>query len=119
MTGQMTLLEAAREPSEAAVERWRRDRDRALERVTRSAGMAFVRKAKEFALSFLQRGAASGDEITEACKAAGIRPHSDDRAFGAVYMQLSREKRIEKCGETIRNKGHGTAGGNLWRLAGV
>lgn len=97
-------------------EKWQQERERAIDLVTRNAGLAFIRRAKEFVLEYLQTGQASGEDIMEACKRAGIRPHNDDRAFGAVYLQLSREGRIEKCGETIRKKGHGTAGGNLWRL---
>ncbi len=48
-------------------------------------------------------------------KLAGLVPH-DDRAFGQVYAGLSREKLIVKCGCCDRIKGHGTAGGVIWRV---
>lgn len=57
----------------------------------------------------------SGEDLTDACKAAGIKPH-DDRAFGAVYRRLLRDKRIEKCATTIRKKGHGSVGCSVYRL---
>lgn len=97
-------------------ERWRAERDEALETVQRNAGRVFLERATSFVVEFLQgKAAASGEEISLACKAAGIRPH-DDRAFGAVYLRLCRAGQIEKCGQTRRLRGHGTAGGNLWRL---
>jgi hypothetical protein len=34
-----------------------------------------------------------------------------------VFLALSRRKLIEKCGHALRAKGHGTAGGLVWRLA--
>jgi hypothetical protein len=46
---------------------------------------------------------------------AGIVPH-DCRSFGPVYMKLARKGLIEKCGTIPRRHGHGTAGGNVWRL---
>jgi hypothetical protein len=77
----------------------------------------FSERAKAFVLSYLQaHGVSSGELITDAAKLAGIRP-PDDRAFGAVYGALSRTGRIVCAGYCARVKGHGTAGGRLWRLA--
>lgn len=102
--------------STAARDKWQRERDAALAQVERNAGKAFAELARAFVLDYLERQVqASGEAITEACKRAGIRPH-DDRAFGPVYMALSRAGKIEKCGSAIRQRGHGCAGGNLWRL---
>jgi hypothetical protein len=41
-------------------------------------------------------------------------PH-DARAFGAVFLKLKRMGQIEEAGFVARTKGHGTAGGRLWR----
>lgn len=101
--------------STAARDKWQRERDAALAQVEKNAGRAFAERARAFVVDYLDRhAAASGEVITEACKRAGIRPH-DDRAFGPVYMALSRAGLIEKCGSAIRKRGHGCAGGNVWR----
>lgn len=75
----------------------------------RGAAMAFV-------LAYLARHGPTPGEVlvTEASRA--YPPH-DARAFGAVFMTLSRRRLIEKCGTCVRAKGHGTAGGIVWRLA--
>lgn len=97
-------------------------RDTAMAQVTARAERAdvlFQEKAADFVLQYLRHkrtGEASSEEITNACKAAGIRP-PDDRAFGPVYMALARRRKIAKAGSCIRTKGHGTSGGNIWRLA--
>jgi hypothetical protein len=95
-------------------------RDVALDRVERNAEeffAEFTRKAQGFVLEYLRRkGDASGEAITNACRQAGIVPH-DDRAFGPVYLALSRARKIEKAGFCARTKGHGTSGGIVWRLA--
>lgn len=57
----------------------------------------------------------SSEIITNACKAAGIVP-KDDRAFGGVYLRLSRKGVIQFAGHCERFKGHGTSGGRLWEL---
>jgi hypothetical protein len=76
----------------------------------------FHQAAVDFVLWYLDRfGPAPGETITDACKRAGIQPH-DDRAFGPVYMTLARHERIEKIGSVRRERGHGTSGGNIWRL---
>lgn len=101
----------------SAREKWRQQRDRALKRVAKNSGRKFQERALAFVLTWLnQHGEGSAEDISLACKAAGIKPH-DDRAFGPVYYKLSQEGKIVKVGETIRKRGHGTSGGNLWRLA--
>jgi hypothetical protein len=96
---------------------WITARDDAMERVERKAGPEFADAACDFAMSFLRSGPATAEAITLAARAAGIVPH-DDRAFGPVYMRLSRQGLIEKAGPAVRTRGHGTSGGNVWRLRG-
>jgi hypothetical protein len=62
-----------------------------------------------------QRGPTAGEVLVDLVRAALAPPH-DDRAFGAVFGRLARERRIVKAGFAQRRKGHGTAGGVLWRL---
>lgn len=91
-------------------------RDRAMERVERKSGKEFQDAAKAFIVDYLDdNGPSSGEAITNACKAAGITPH-DDRAFGPALYNLAKDHLIAKCGSCKRTKGHGTAGGNVWRL---
>jgi len=87
-----------------------------MSQVKQNAGTIFTARASRFVLDYLgAHGASSGEVITDACKAAGIRAH-DDRAMGPVFMSLSRAGLIEKAGFCVRNKGHATGGGNIWRL---
>lgn len=80
------------------------------------ADAGFRAKASSFVLDYLQRhGVSSGELITDAAKLAGIVP-PDDRAFGPVYGSLARKGRIAFAGFCARRKGHGTAGGRLWKL---
>ena len=77
----------------------------------------FSQRAQAFGLQYLRsRGACSSEDITDACKQAGIVP-DEDRAFGGIYATLRRRKRIEFAGYCERRKGHGTAGGRIWRIA--
>lgn len=96
-----------------------RDRDEAIARVAANAEARrrqFVELAAGFVLAYLEmHGPTSGEVITNACKAAGIVPH-DDRAFGPVYMGLVRAAKIHKVGTCRREKGHGSAGANVWAL---
>ena len=90
-------------------------RDQAMEVIEQHASETFQDQALAFVLSYLTvHGETSGEVLTDACKQAGIVPH-DDRAFGPIYMKLSRKGLIEKCGLVVRRRGHGTAGGNVWR----
>jgi hypothetical protein len=94
-------------------------RDEAMARVASHAeerAPDFTERAQGFVLRYLQEhGPTSGEVLSLACKAAGIRPH-DDRAFGPVYFTLSRRRLIEQVGTTLRARGHGTAGGRVWQL---
>lgn len=88
----------------------------AVDRAEREAP-GFSARAQAFVLDYLAtHGTASGEDITDACKAAGITP-PEDRAFGAVYSTLSRRGLIVFAGFCARRKGHGTAGGRLWARA--
>lgn len=94
------------------------DRDHAIAQVERNAGQAFTDQAKAFVIAYLTaHGTASGETLTDACMAAGIVPANGPRAFGAVYMSLSKRGQIVKCGTAVRKKGHLTSGGNLWRIS--
>jgi len=79
----------------------------------------FLARAKAVVLAHLGRhGPTSGEDLTDACKAAGLRPH-DDRAFGGVFMSLSkRSMPMIVClrADLVRRHGHGTSGGRLWGL---
>lgn len=96
-----------------------RQRDEAMARVAQRAEARrrqFLEDAQVFAIAYLkEHGATSGEALSSACKAAGIVPH-DDRAFGPVYFRLSQAGVIEKVGTVRRERGHGTAGGNVWAL---
>lgn len=94
-------------------------RDEAMARVGDNAEVrspGFADEATHFVLWYLRKnGPTSGEVLSLKCKQAGIVPH-DDRAFGPIYMSLSRKGFIEKAGMVRRERGHGTAGGNVWRL---
>lgn len=103
-------------PAQLELTDWQTQRDRALDQVGSNAGAIFRGNARAFVLDYLRlNGPTPGEVVTDACKAAGIKPH-DDRAFGAVYITLARDGLIEKCGVCVRKKGHGTSGGNVWRV---
>jgi hypothetical protein len=71
--------------------------------------------ARAAVLELLADGQArSGEQLVDHCQRLGIVPH-DARAFGAVIGTLARRKQIEAVGFVPRSKGHGTAGGRLWR----
>lgn len=91
---------------------------RSLDRAQR-ADSTFVVRAKEAILKRLQDGPCSGEVLTELCKAQGIRPVKDDRAFGGVFLSLSSEKNPQiRCirSDLPRARGHGTSGGKLWAI---
>lgn len=92
-------------------------RDAVLLRVRSKESMEFSIKARKFIVEYLSKnGASSSEDITDACKAADIKPEKDDRAFGPEYMALARNGTICKVGACQRRKGHATAGGNIWEL---
>lgn len=114
---QQGLFDNARPPAPRQVVN--RERDAAMQRVSERAEARrrqFLVDAKAFVVAYLrEHGATSGEVLTNQCKAAGIVPH-DDRAFGPVYFGLSQAGVIEKVGTVRRERGHGTAGGNVWAL---
>jgi hypothetical protein len=95
---------------------FRAARDTAIDRVKAKAGHAFFQQASAIVLEHLtQHGPTSSEALTDECKRRGVIPH-DDRAFGPVYLSLLQRQMIEPCGTAIRTKGHGTAGGRIWKL---
>lgn len=97
-------------------------RDRAIQQVMAAAEAnvpGFPQRAAAFVLRYLeQHGRTSGEVLTMECKRAGIVP-PDDRAFGGVYLRLSKHGLIVRDGDVRRARGHGTTGGSLWTLAGT
>lgn len=88
-----------------------------LEAVEKNAGREFQDAAQAFVLRYLAtHGQASGEELTDAAKAAGIHSPTTDKAFGTAYRNLSKGKLIERAGFTFRRKGHCCPGATLWRL---
>lgn len=75
----------------------------------------FSDRAFAFIASFARaaRKPFSGEQLTDAMKNCGIRPH-DDRAFGPVFARAIRAGLIKTIGFVPRKKGHGTAGGRLY-----
>lgn len=94
-----------------------RARDEALDRISRVTSASFRDDAARFILAYLSahREASSEDLTEQAEKIAGLRP-TDLRHFGPVFLRLIRSGAIEKCGETKRRRGHGSSGGNVYRL---
>jgi hypothetical protein len=66
-------------------------------------------------LAYLRAHGPTPGEVLVSAAGRAHRPH-DDRAFGAVFLKLSRAGLIEQAGHAKRAKGHGTAGGVIWRL---
>lgn len=94
-------------------------RDIGMLKVAVNAGEEFGRKARAFVIEFLRKnGSATGEDITDAGKAAGIIPHND-KAWGPVYMALSRSKTIAKdlsAPPSPRRKGHSSGIAWRWKL---
>jgi hypothetical protein len=91
-------------------------RDAALKQVAANAGENFRCRALRFVVAYLrEHGERSGEEVTDAVWNAGIEAH-DRRAMGPVFVALLRDGLIERCGTCIRKRGHGTAGGSVYRL---
>lgn len=89
-----------------------------LARMARRAGAAFRDAAESHILRVLAEGPATGEQLTTACREAGIVPPGgmDDRAFGPVYRRLAQAGRIHQVGVANRAKGHGSAGARVWGL---
>jgi hypothetical protein len=74
----------------------------------------FAEKAKKIILDHLSIvQTCPGEELVDIATAKGAIPH-DARAFGSVFMSLSRKNLIRTVGFCERRKGHGTAGGRIW-----
>ena len=98
-----------------ARERGRRAADRCAEKAARVSTFD-VDAAQNFIKGWLARyGQQSGEDLVDAAVAHGHKPH-DGRAFGPVFAGLVRAKVIECVGYCARRRGHGTAGGRIWRL---
>ena len=94
------------------------DRDSAMAAIVKYAGERFQTAARAFILKYLhENGETPGEVLTDRAHLAGIHPPGglDDRAFGPVFMGLSRRGLIEKVASCQRRKGHGTNGGIVWR----
>lgn len=77
----------------------------------------FSERARAALLECLRtKGQCSGEEMTNYALGRDIVPH-DDRAFGGVFRALARKGLIIRVGFCPRAKGHGTAGGSVWKLA--
>jgi hypothetical protein len=101
---------------QTTLERALTERDKAMEQVSKTAGEVFREQAQDFIVRYLRVfGATPGETLTDACKRQGIVPH-DDRAFGGVFLGLSKRGIIHKVGTCLRRKGHATSGGNVWGL---
>ena len=97
-----------------------KQRDAVLLTVQAKAGTDFSRRATAFILHYLSQQKehrAPGEDITDACKAEGIKPPKDDRSFGPIYMALAKKGRIVMDGNVKRMKGHACHGGVIWKLA--
>lgn len=75
---------------------------------------SFRERAEALILEKLRRGPASGEDITDFVRAA--LPMKDGRALGSIYSSLARRALIEQADTCKRRRGHGTAGGIVWRL---
>lgn len=78
----------------------------------------FSAKAKAAILAHLRAvGQASGEDLVEIAKAHGAIPVNGDKAFGGVFLSLSKSKQIVCLRADLpRKHGHGTSGGKLWSI---
>ncbi len=74
----------------------------------------FTERARALILERLAQGPASGEDCTDYCRERGLQ-FKDGRALGSVYSSLRRSGLIEEAGSCKRRRGHGTAGGIVWR----
>jgi hypothetical protein len=92
-------------------------RDAMMDQSDRAAGEWFKENAQAFIIAYLRdHGPTPGEDLTDKCLQAGIIPGCDLRAFGGVYLSLSKRRIIHKTGTCLRRKGHATSGGNVWGL---
>lgn len=88
-----------------------------IQQASHGARPGFQEQAKEIILSLLARvPSMPGEDLVDRVKQLGVRPDKDDRAFGAVFQGLVRDRKIHSVGFTLRKKGHGTAGGRIWAV---
>lgn len=75
----------------------------------------FRERALDFIVGYIRQvGESTGESATLAAVLAGIKPH-DQRAFGPVYQKAIRQGLIRVVGYVPRVRGHGSAGGKLYR----
>lgn len=100
-----------KQAAEGREEGMRRAQDHAEEKQS-----GFTSRAIEFVPRFLaDHGPAAGEDIVDAARKAGIKPHAD-QAFGIVFAILCRREVIEKNGSAPRRKGHLAPGATIWKL---
>jgi hypothetical protein len=73
--------------------------------------MAFILKA------MVGKSSVTGEDLVDQCKKAGILPPTTDRAFGPIFMSLSKKGVIRRIGFEARRKGHAAPGASMWTLA--
>jgi len=93
-----------------------RGRDEGMDRVEKNSGQKFQDAAYEFLPAYLKRigQPLSSEDLTDACKNAGIKPHND-KAFGPVILRLMRNKKIVRVGYGRRRKAHLSYGCAIYR----
>lgn len=92
------------------------ERDRAIDAVVETSGEVFQHLAKAYIIEYLRRhGPTPGEDLTDKCLEIGIVPHNT-KAFGGVFLCLSKRGIIYKVDTCLRRKGHATSGGNVWGL---
>lgn len=103
-------------PKSPSLAEARRLRDEGMARVEHKAGGDFAAEAELFILGCLRaNGRMSCEDIVDAAKEAGVRPHND-RAFGPVFMRLRRRGQIRNTGYVRRRKGRGAHGAAVWEV---
>ena len=96
--------------------KWMRDRDRNLKAAAKAQNAERLQQARDYVLKHLrENGPTNGEELTLACKTAGITL-TNDKAFGAVFSKLSSDGQIVVSGTFRRTRGHGSPG-FVWKLA--
>lgn len=82
-----------------------------------SSGFAVAARRAMLAL-FSHQPTATGEDLGDACRAAGLHP-ADARAFGATVSGLARAGTIEQVGWCLRRTGRGRGATRVWRLRPV